>query len=200
MNNLQEITSSVVVAAKGGPSVVRVVDAAPRSRHDIGLGVSFGATGRTLAFTDRDPKLQLRVDLEPLTTQFVGFAGGRLAGVLGVMALGEMSFDTDSNNEAGGQLRVGYRLALDVWRLSFALGIEVGPGFLSQLDFGMRATGLTFNFAPRFLVKARLAQGLSIFATTDFTMTGLEYGETAATARFQFFGFVSGAAGLMAHF
>lgn len=199
MNNLQEITSSVVVAAKGGPSVVQVVDVAPRGRNEVGLGVSFGGTGRTLAYTDTDPKLQLRVDLEPLTSQFAGFSGGRVSGVLGVTLLGEMSFDTDPNNEAGAQLRVGYRFALDLWRLSFALGLEVGPGFLSQL-YGQKMTGATFNFAPRFLVKARLSPGLSLYGSTEFTLVGLEYGETAASAKFQFFGFMSGSAGLMAHF
>ncbi len=202
MSSLTAITSSVVVAAKGGPMVVQTMDG-PHAKHELGVGVSFGGTGRILApaGTAQGPKWQLRADLEPLTTQFVSFAGGRLSGALHLLALGEMSFDTapagaEAANEAGAQLRLGYRLALDLWRLQIGLGVELGPGVLAQL-YGGKAMTVIFTAAPRLQLKVRLAPALALLASADFTFTGLNYGENAASAKFSWYAYPSISAGLM---
>lgn len=207
LNNMQEITTAVVVAQKGGPAIVRQAEAPLGQRGEVGLGVSVGGTGRVLVPEAqwRGPKWQLRLDLEPVTTTFATFAGGRLAGTFHLLALGEMSFDpppsagVEAGNEAGAQLRVGYRLALDVSRLQLGLGFELGPGFLSQL-YGQRLSTFALNLSPRLMVKLRLASAVALFANLDFTFTGLNYGATAQTATFSWFVFPSVSAGLMVSF
>jgi len=89
MNELTPVTSSVMVAAKGGPMVVQTADA-PRGSNGVGLGVSLGATGRVLPElgTTQGPKWQLRVDVEPLTSTFASFSGGRLRGSLHLLGPG----------------------------------------------------------------------------------------------------------------
>jgi hypothetical protein len=206
LSQLTPIHSSVVVAAKGGPMVVQTMDS-PRSLKETGVGVSLGGTGRILApqGTAQGPKWQLRADVEPLTTTFASFAGGRFSGALHLLALGEMSFDAapagggEAANEAGAQLRVGYRLALDVWRLQLGLGLELGPGVLAQL-YDERAMTVVFAFAPRMTLKVRIAQSVALLASADFSFTGLNYGETEATSGFNWFVYPSVSAGLMVFF
>lgn len=203
LSALTPIHSSVIVAAKGGPAVVQTLDAPP-SRKETGVGVSLGGTGRILApiGTAQGPKWQLRVDVEPLNTTFVSFGGGRLFGALHLLGLGEMSFDPapvgggEAANEAGAQLRVGYRLALDLWRLQLGLGLELGPGVLAQL-YDARAMTVVFTVAPRLTLKVRVAQAVALIASADFTFTGLNYGETAASSSFNWFAYPSISAGLM---
>ena len=203
MSSLTPIHSSVIVAAKGGPLVVQTLETA-RSRNETGVGVSIGGTGRILASpaTAQGPKWQLRIDVDPLTTEFVSFGVGRLSGALHLLGLGEMSFDPapvgggEAPNEAGAQLRVGYRLALDLWRLQLGLGVEVGPGVLAQL-YDSRAMTVVFTVAPRLTLKVRVAQSLALMASADFTFTGLNYGATASSSSFNWFLYPSIAAGLM---
>ena len=201
MSALTPIHSSVIVAAKGGPLVVQTLDTA-RTRSETGVGVSIGGTGRILAPGSQGPKWQLWLDVEPLTTQFVSFGVGRLSGALHVLGLGEMSFDPapigggEAPNEAGAQLRVGYRLALDLWRLQLGLGVELGPGVLAQL-YDSRAMTVVFTFAPRLTLKVRVAQSVALMASADFSFTGLNYGATAASSSFNWFVYPSIAAGLM---
>jgi hypothetical protein len=203
MSALTPIHSSVIVAAKGGPMVVQTVDA-PRAKNETGVGVSIGGTGRILApvGTAQGPKWQLRVDVEPLTTTFVSFGVGRLSGALHLLGLGEMSFDPapvgggEAANEAGAQLRVGYRLALDLWRVQLGLGLEVGPGVLAQL-YDSRAMTVVFTAAPRFTFKVRLAPAVALLASADFTFTGLNYGATTSSSSFNWFAYPSLSAGLM---
>lgn len=198
MSSLSPIHSSVMVAQKGGPLVAQTID---RPRPDtVGLGVSFGGTGRILALpgTAVGPKWQLRLDLEPLTTTFVNFAGGRVSGQLHLLALGEWSADAAAN-EAGGQARVGYRVALDAWRFQFGLGVELGAGVLAQL-YDDRQMTMVFTAAPRFALKFRVTNALSFIASTDVTLTGLQYGPTPDTAEFVWFAYPSANAGLMVRF
>lgn len=203
MSALTEIHSSVIVAAKGGPMVVQTMDT-PRTRNETGVGVSIGGTGRILAPTGtaQGPKWQLRVDVEPLTTQFVSFGAGRLSGALHLLGLGEMSFDPapigggEAPNEAGAQLRVGYRVALDVWRLQLGLGVELGPGVLAQL-YDSRAMTVVFTVAPRLTLKVRIAPSVALMASADFSFTGLNYGTTTASSSFSWFVYPSISAGLM---
>ena len=203
MSALSPIHSSVIVAAKGGPMVVQTIDA-PRSKNETGVGVSLGGTGRILApqGTAQGPKWQLRVDVEPLTTTFASFSGGRLSGALHLLGLGEMSFDPapsgggEAANEAGAQLRVGYRVALDLWRLQLGLGVELGPGVLAQL-YDSRSMTVVFTVAPRLTLKVRVAPAVALMASADFTFTGLNYGQTAASSSFNWFAYPSISAGLM---
>lgn len=206
MSALTPIHSSVVVAAKGGPLVVQRLES-PRSRAEAGVGVSVGGTGRILAprGTAQGPKWQLRADVEPLTTTFVSFGAGRFSGTLHLLALGEMSFDSNSPgggeaaNEAGAQLRVGYRLAVDLWRVQLGLGFELGPGVLAQL-YDNRAMTVVFAFAPRMTLKVRIASSVALIASADFSFTGLNYGATASDSQFNWFVYPSLSAGLMVFF
>ncbi len=203
MSALTPIHSSFIVAAKGGPLVVQTLEQ-PRARNEAGLGLSIGGTGRVLAprGSAQGPKWQLRADLEPLTTQFVSFGAGRLSGTLHLLALGEMSFDSapmgggEAPNEAGAQLRVGYRIALDLWRLQLGLGVELGPGLLAQL-YDSRSMTVVFAFAPRLTLKVRIAPSIALLASADFSFTGLNYGETTASSSFNWFVYPSISAGLM---
>ncbi|MDP2270295.1 MAG: caspase family protein [Archangium sp.] len=205
MSAMTPIHSSVVVAAKGGPLVVQRMDS-PRSRAEAGVGVSLGGTGRILApqGTAQGPKWQLRADVEPLTTTFASFSGGRFSGTLHLLALGEMSFDAnppggEAANEAGAQLRVGYRLAVDLWRVQLGLGVELGPGVLAQL-YEARAMTVVFAFAPRMTLKVRIAPSVALIASGDFSFTGLNYGATASDSGFNWFVYPSLSAGLMVFF
>ena len=201
MSALTEIHSSVVVAAKGGPMVVQTMDS-PRSKNETGVGVSIGGTGRLLApqGTAQGPTWQLRVDVEPLTTPFLSSGAVRLSGALHLLALGEMSFDPppagggEAPNEAGAQLRIGYRVALDLWRLQLGLGVELGPGVLAQL-YDSHAMTVAFTVAPRFTLKVRLAPSVALIASADLTFTGFNYVST-----FSWFAYPSLSAGLMIYF
>ncbi|MFZ5445065.1 MAG: caspase family protein [Myxococcota bacterium] len=195
MSALSPISSSVAVAAKGGPAVVQTMDT-PRSRQDIGVGVSIGGTGRVL-LQSPIPKWQLRVDVEPLTTTFGHFVGGRVVGALHLLALGEMSFDPAPTNEAGAQFRVGYRVAVDVWRFQLGLGIEVGPGVLAQL-YGSNAMTLGFFGAPRASLKLRLTPAVALIANAELTFTGFNLAAAGAQPAFSWFAYPAINAGLMA--
>ncbi|MBL8910640.1 MAG: caspase family protein [Archangium sp.] len=196
MSALQPVSSSVLVAAKGGPLVVQQVEQPATLKTGINLGVSVGGAGRILQMNARDPKWQLRVDFEPLTTTFASFAGGRLLGSLHLLALGEMSFEpallngSEAANEAGGQVRVGYRVGLQLWRFEFGVGLELGPGVLAQL-YGSRAATAIFTVAPRANLKFRIVPSFSIVASGDLTFTGLQYGETEASSQFSWFAYPS---------
>jgi hypothetical protein len=203
MSALTPVTSSVMVAAKGGPMVV--ARAEPAATNGVNLAVSVGGAGRILQLNARDPKWQVRVDFEPLTTTFASFAGGRVLGSLHLLALGEMSFEppllsgAEAANEAGAQVRVGYRVALELWRFQLGLGVEVGPGVLAQL-YGSRAATAVFAFAPRFNLKFRVTQAFAVVASADLTFTGLNYGESVDVSTFSWFAFPSLSAGVQLSF
>lgn len=202
MSALTPVTSSVMVAAKGGPLVVQQAEQPAALKSGVNLGVSVGGAGRILQVNARDPKWQLRVDFEPLTTTFASFAGGRVLGSLHLLALGEMSFEpallngAEAANEAGGQVRVGYRVGLQVWRFEFGVGLELGPGILAQL-YGSRAATAVFTVAPRANVKFRIVPSLSLVASADLTFTGLQYGETEASSQFSWFAYPTLSAGVL---
>lgn len=189
MSALVPIHSSVMVAAKGGPLVVKSVTA-PRG-NEVGLGVSVGATGRLLVEHSSVPKLQLRVDLEPLTSTFASSGGVRFSGTLHLLALGELTMDTADNNEAGGQLRVGYRLALDLWRVQLGLGVEAGGGPLAQL-YGSKGAAFVFTAAPRAVIKVRLASSLALLISGDIAISGFNLSN-----KLSWYAYPSASAGLM---
>lgn len=203
LSELSPVHSSVAVAKKGEPAgVERLGSPGPTGR--VGLGVSVGGTGRILAPEGAavGPKWQLRIDLEPLKTRFLSFEGGRLFGTLNLLGLGEMSFDPkpasggEGANEAGGQLRLGYRLALELWPVELSLGAELGPGVLGQLYESRAVTGV-FTVAPRATLKLNLGPSTALMASADFSFTGLNYGPTPQSSTFTWFAYPSISAGLM---
>ncbi len=191
MDELTLSTSSVLVAAKGGPTVSAPVTWPDPGVHETALGVGVGATGRVLL----DPSLtgglkwQLRVSWEPLTTHFVTGAV-RLDGQLRVLGLGEMSFDAQPTNEAGMQLHLGYQFTLSVWRLSLSVGAEVGPGFLAQL-YGNLQAGLVLTATAQAMLRVRLVPALAAYVAVDGTILGAPIVDT-----WKAFGFAIPNAGL----
>lgn len=201
LSALSPIHSSVMVAQKGGPLVAKTIDTARPS--DVGLGVSFGGTGGILSMRGAGPKWQVRLDIEPLTSTFLNFAGGRLAGQLHLLALGEWTSDARpmAANEAGGQVRIGYRVAAEVWRFQFGLGVEIGPGLLRQL-YDQQQTAFILTMAPRVQLKFKLNRALAIIASGDFTFTGLDYDADGdgINPEWTWFAYPSANAGLMVSF
>jgi hypothetical protein len=206
LEQLAPMASSVVVARKGATEVSSQVGPVTPTAGDAALSVGFGATGRVLADSaSAGAKYQLRLSWEPVTHHLARLGPVALVGQPRLMGLGEMSFERappgggEAPNEAGMQLRVGYQLALEVWRLSFAVGLELGPGFLSQL-YGNRASALVLTGAPRAMLRARLASAVWVFVEGDFTFLGAEISLEAAKSGWEWFGFFSGSAGIALSF
>lgn len=194
MEELAPVSSAVIVARKG--EVISQVGELGRSTES-GVSVGFGATGRVLAGPDHSaPKLQVRLGWTPLTQTFASTGSVRLFGQVRIMALGEMSFDTDASNEAGAQLRVGYQVGVEFWRVQLFLGIEAGPGFLSQL-YGNRASSLAFAAAPRGGLSVRLTPALSAYVEGEFTFFTAMIGTEGS---WPWFGYAAGHGGLTVTF
>ena len=70
---------------------------------------------------------------------------------------------------------------------------------LAQL-YDQRAMTVVFAIAPRLTLKVRVSQSIALMASADFSFTGLNYGQTAASAGFNWFVFPSASAGLMVFF
>lgn len=172
MSSLSPVSSSVMVAAKGGPAVVQQSVSSPSGPVGLGLGISFGISGRLLDPERKvfKPKEQLRLDIEPLTTRF---AGGPFFGALHVLALGEMSFGS-TTNEAGAQLRLGYFFGFTAGLVSISVGGEVGGGVIAQL-YGQNAASGVFVLAPRLNAKLRLLRVLSLVANLEQTFSFFNY-------------------------
>jgi hypothetical protein len=199
MEELSPISSSTLVAMKGGPAVVKTVEAP--SPPSLGLGVAVGGTGRILAdpATRPGPKWQLRVGFEPLTTRFGAAGPVTFSGTLHLLALGEMSFDSTPTNEAGAGLRVGYRASASWWRLELGVGVEAGLGFLAQL-YDSNAASLSVSAAPRLFLRGRLTEHVSLTVDGDLTFTGVTVATNGGGESFQWYAFPSVAAGVMFFF
>jgi hypothetical protein len=208
-DELQVVTSSVLVARKGGPAVVSQVGVFEGGPTDTGVSLGFGATGRVLAEPSPSvgPKLQLRLAWEPTTQHFASFGAVSLVGQPRIMGLGEMSFDPapvgggEAPNEGGLQVRAGYQVGLEFWRLTFLVGAEVGPGFLTQLYGVTRPSSLVLTAAPRAQLRVRLGHAVSLFVDGEFTFLGTLIADPASPAgAWQWFGFFAGNAGLAVFF
>ncbi|MEW6431817.1 MAG: caspase family protein [Myxococcota bacterium] len=204
LDELTPVASSVLVAAKGGPAVVRAVEAQP-APPSLGFGVSLGGTGRILAdpATNPSPKWQLRIGFEPLTARFGAAGPVRFQGTLHLLALGEMSFDgappgQEAVNEGGAQLRVGCRASASWWRLELGLGVEAGVGFLSQL-YGNRASSLALTAAPRLFLRFHFTERVALSVDGDLAFTGVTIQDDAGT-RLQWYAYPGVAAGVMGFF
>lgn len=203
---LSPVKASTMVAAKGGPMAVQqlTLPKPPSSGEGVGLGLSIGGTGRVLDLAAQSPKWQLRLDLEPLRTSLVSFGVARLSGSLQLLALGEGSFDPNPSggeaaNEAGAQVRIGYRFALDVWRFQLGFGVELGPGLLAQL-YGARLMTVVLTAAPRATLRFAVTKNFALISSADITFTGLNYSEDGSNASFSWFAFPSVNAGVMVSF
>lgn len=193
MEELTLSTSSVMVAAKGGPSVSAPIAWPDPGARETALGVGVGATGRVLldpALTG-GPKWQLRVSWEPFTNHLASFGPFRLVGQLRVLGLAEMSFDSTPTNEAGMQVHVGYQLGLEVWRLSLSIGAEVGPGFLAQM-YGKLSASLVLTATPQAMLRVRFGPGIAAFVAVDYVVLGAPIVDVG----WQGYGFVIPNAGL----
>ncbi len=181
---LTPVKSSVIVAAKGGIEISQQMDA-KEDTAPIGLSVALGLTGRVTEWAPEDSsglKYQLRVGLEPLTTQFGSFnlfgrprlGRVRVQGELTLHLLGEATTEAFRRNEYGLQLRAGYRLAFEWWRLNLGVGLEAGGGLLATSDNVLSTTGVLVA-APRVTLRARIAGPVWLLVEGDFPVIGAPF-------------------------
>ncbi len=204
LEDLSPVTSATQVARKGAPAVTEASSRAAPSRT-VGLGLSVGGTGRILApaGTGTTPRWQLRLGFEPWTTR-LGAAGPLLfTGTLHLLGVGEMSFDgappgQEAWNEAGAQLRLGYRVAAQWQRLEVGLGVEGGVGVLAQL-YQSRDASLALGAAPRLFLRLRLSDAVALTGDADLSFTGVTIRDEAGQ-RLQWYAFPSLALGAMFFF
>ncbi len=186
---LTVLAANVVIATKGGPVETRARVEAIDDSAPIGLTVEAGLTGRVLVDSTRPVgpfKYQARVGLEPVTTPFGSFnlfgrprvGVMRVRGELVIGLLGEMTFDTplggqrEAVNEAGAQVRLGYRFAFEWWRLTFGVGVEAGAGLLAQQYADHTATGVVL-FAPRLSIRLHLGGPVSLTVNGEVPVVGV---------------------------
>jgi len=214
-SELKAVTGGVLVARKGGGGEVEqrideIEDTAP-----LGLVLQAGMTGRLLVpqgSTSTAPKWQVRAQFEPSSHSFVSFnlfgrprlGTARLKGEVTLTGLGEFSSDGaptgggEAANEAGGQIRLGYRLALQWARLSVGLGVEAGAGFLMQL-YGTHTASATMVVAPRLTVRLKLFDFLALSLDGELTTLGVQYADATGES-FRWFPFPTAAAGFAIFF
>ncbi|MCA3014718.1 MAG: caspase family protein [Myxococcaceae bacterium] len=211
---LTPVTSAVVVAAKGGAVEVSQQMDEKEDTAPIGLSLAFGATGRVTEWAPNDTsglKYQLRVGVEPLQSSFGSFnlfgrprlGRARVLGELTLQGVGEATTEATRRNEYGLQLRVGYRVAVEWWRLHLGLGLELGGGMLlaAQPTSGaLQPTGLVVA-APRLSLRLRLAGPVWLHAEGEFPVLLVPFQEdAAATVTLRPYGFAALSAGLFVAF
>lgn len=207
---LTPVTSSVVVAAKGGGIEVSQQMDAKEDTAPIGLSVAMGVTGRVTEWAPNDAtglKYQLRVGLDPLSTTFGGFnlfgrprlGRVRVAGEFTLHLLGEATGEAFRRNEYGLQFRVGYRLAFEWWRLHLGVGVEGGGGFLATSDAVVRPTGVLVA-APRVTLRARVAGPVWFLVEGDFPIVAAPYSTDGVNVFLRPYAFAAASAGLLVSF
>lgn len=153
---LTAMTSSVVVAAKGGPtapatSIGREVEITPPEDRMV-LTAAFGAV----------PAVADNIGLKGLVR--IGFEPRQGPGLV-FSLIGDTSFATGIS-ESGVQARVGFRWAFEVGPVWLSAGAEAGPAFLWQMS---ETSGFTSTvagvLAPR--VGARLKLGGPFWLALD---------------------------------
>lgn len=220
-SELQPLTSSVLVAAKGGPlpqsvEVSQPVEPlAPPDTAPIGLALGFGVTRRLLplvydAASVADVTFQGRLDLEPVSSRFGSFnlfgrpRLGRVTvhGDLTLHLLGEWSQGdviARAGNEAGGQFRLGYRVGFDLGRFSLAVGVEAGPGVIVPYETTNPPVAFVFAAGPRFGLRLRIIDALSLSLDGDVTFLGTSVKNDTVT-EFRWFALPSASASLVFFF
>lgn len=207
---LTPVTSSVVVAAKGGIEVSQQMDA-KEDTAPIGLSVAMGLTGRVTEWAPNETsglKYQLRIGLDPLSTTFGSFnlfgrprlGRVRVAGELTLHLIGEATTEAIKRNEYGLQLRVGYRLAFEWWRLHLGLSVEGGGGMLTTSDSVLRPTGVLVA-APRITLRARVAGPVWLLVEGDFPIVAAPFSSDGGQTVFlRPYAFAAASAGLLITF
>lgn len=207
---LTPVTSSVVVAAKGGGIEVSQQMDAKEDTAPIGLSLALGATGRVTEWAPNEAsgvKYQARLGLDPLSSTLGGFnlfgrprlGRVRVLGELTLHLLGEATMEAVKRNEYGLQLRVGYRLAFEWWRLHLGFGVEAGGGMLTTSDMGLRATGVLVA-APRVTLRARIAGPVWLLVEGDFPIIAAPYSTDGQTVFLRPYAFAAASAGLLVTF
>lgn len=190
-NELTLLTPSVVIAAaKGGsrPAVQAQAVIEPDDTAPVGLTLSGGITGRVLVDAAHPGgfKYQGRLGFEPLSTTLGTFnlfgrprlGSVRAKGDLVIGLVGEMTFDQpvtgqrEAVNEAGAQVRVGYRFAFEWLRLTLAIGFEAGVGALAQL-YDARPITTVVVLAPHASLRLRIAGPISLTVDGAVPIMGL---------------------------
>jgi hypothetical protein len=156
---LTPMTSSVVIAAKGGPTTLvepHVEISAPEDRMVLTASIG-GLLGVPQQVSPTDP-LSTRRDLDGMLR--VGFEPRQGPG-LAFSVLGSTSFAASSGVHA----RIGFRWAWELGPVWLSLGAEAGPAFLWQVSpAGLNST-LAGAFAPR--AGARLKLGGPFWLAID---------------------------------
>ena len=192
-SELSLLTPSVVIAAaKGGPSPSVAAKLEPAHEADdtapVGLTIGVGLINRVLVDPSRPSgfKYQARLGFEPLSTVLGSFnlfgrprlGSVRAKGELVIGLLGESTFDSPATgqreavNEAGGQLRLGYRFTFEWLRLSLGVGGEIGAGALAQL-YDARPVTAVMVLAPRVSLRLYLIGPLSLTLDGEVTVTAV---------------------------
>ncbi len=160
---LQSMTSSVIVASKGGggaPSLDATIE--PLRREDFFLTAAIGAV-RSVS-EEAQINGQLRVGFEPFRSH------GLLVAVSLDSSLGRATSENSKGelepSASGVQLRVGYRWVLEYGNFWGGLGVEAGAGFLWQVVGDEVRGTMSGVLAPR--ASARLRLGGPVWLAADF--------------------------------
>jgi hypothetical protein len=208
---LTPVTSSVIVAAKGGGLETSARPGVQEDTVPVGLSLAMGLTGRVTEWAPSDssgPKFQVRIGLDPVSRMLGSFTlfGRRELGRVRVLGeptlhlLGEATGEAMRRNEYGVQLRLGYRLALEWWRLHVGIGLEGGGGALVlPVNAGLQATGVVVA-APRVTLRVRIGGPMWLVVEADFPFIGAPYSNDGATVFWRPYAFAALSAGLLASF
>lgn len=207
---LTPVTSSVVIATKGGVEIAQAMEA-KEDTAPLAVSLAFGVTGRVTEWAPGDTtgiKSQLRLGFDPLSTQFGSFnlfgrprlGRVKVLGELTFHLLGEATTEAFRRNEYGVQARIGYRLAFEWWRMHFGVGIEAGGGSLIVGDpTGPKATAMIVA-APRVTLRARVAGPVWLLVEGDFPIIGAPYSEDGVNVALKAYAFAAASAGLLITF
>ncbi len=204
---LSVISSSVVVAAKGGGVELSQQLDAKEDNAPIGVSLAVGLTGRLTEWAVNDAsgfKYQLRLGIEPVTTAFGSFnffgrprlGRVKVTGELTLQVLGEATLEDARRNEYGGQVRVGYRVGFEWWRLHLGLAVEVGGGFLTTGGASFQASGVMLA-APRVTLRLQTVGPVWLQVEADFPVIGAPYSVDGQTTFLRPYLFAATSAGLL---
>ncbi len=160
------MTSSIVVAAKGGGSTVvsQEIEVTRPEENKRVLGASFGATKGVA--DESQWKGVVRVGFEP--RQGPGLSLALVGDTTGSQAI----------SENGVQARVGFRWAWEFGPIFLSLGAEVGPAFLWQYSQARQfSTSLAGVLAPRGGARLKLAGPLWLSLEGDVSVMLLKLNE-----------------------
>ncbi|MFT3841431.1 MAG: caspase family protein [Myxococcaceae bacterium] len=130
---LTQVSSGVVVAAKGGDITTRLDDDFGPDTNKWALSVGLGAV-EPLVYTLGDSSLhpQMRIGFEPRLGP--GFTASILGYTSTATATPKVGLSDGTRPEAGVQARAGFRWSWTLWRFWFGAGAEVGGGLTWQTD------------------------------------------------------------------